>query len=100
VQQIQEAWLHVGDKWWSVDSMGTLPEQLSTWKEQDWFVQDWFVQLYYQIQDEKYYSALSHYEQPYGGSSKIIYWVQNIIPHYAHTIQKCTQFSDVETKRV
>ena len=30
VQQIQETRLHVGDKRWSVDSMGTLPEQLST----------------------------------------------------------------------
>ena len=33
-------------------------------------------------------TVLSHYQQPYGGSSKKIYWVQNIISNYAHTIQK------------
>lgn len=32
VQRSPETWLHVDDRWWSMDT-GTLPEQLSTWPE-------------------------------------------------------------------
>jgi len=60
VHKIQETRLHGGNKQWSMDSMGTLPEQLSTRPETGDYdvlqcllvqVQNWFVQFYYQIQD-------------------------------------------------